>query len=127
MTTQMMLKENKIFKVGVAGGPVIDWSLYEVMYGERYMDTPDENPEGYKNANMLNYAENLKGKLMLIHGDIDNTVVLQHSLKFLKECVDKKVMVDYFIYPQHEHNVGGYDRIHLMRKVTDYFDTYLKR
>ncbi len=127
MTTQMMLKENKIFKVGVAGGPVIDWSLYEVMYGERYMDTPDENPEGYKSANMLNYVENLKGKLMLIHGDIDNTVVLQHSLKFLKECVDKKVMVDYFIYPQHEHNVGGYDRIHLMRKVTDYFDTYLKR
>ncbi len=127
MTTQMMLKENKIFKVGVGGGPVIDWSLYEVMYGERYMDTPEENPEGYKNANMLNYAENLKGKLMLIHGDIDNTVVLQHSLLFLKECVDKKVMVDYFIYPQHEHNVGGYDRIHLMRKVTDYFDTYLKK
>ena len=127
MTTQMMLKENKIFKVGVAGGPVIDWSLYEVMYGERYMDTPEENPAGYKNANMLNYAENLKGKLLLIHGDIDNTVVLQNSLKFLKECVDKKVMVDYFIYPQHEHNVGGYDRIHLMRKVTDYFDTYLKR
>lgn len=127
MTTQMMLKESKIFKVGVGGGPVIDWSLYEVMYGERYMDTPEENPAGYKNANMLNYAENLKGKLLLIHGDIDNTVVLQNSLTFLKECVDKKVMVDYFIYPQHEHNVGGYDRIHLMRKVTDYFDTYLKK
>lgn len=127
MTTSMMLKENKIFKVGVAGGPVIDWKLYEVMYGERYMDTPEENPEGYKNADLLNYVGNLKGKLLIIHGAIDKTVVWQNSLLFINECINKGVQVDYFVYPRDEHNVRGYRRIHLMQKITDYFDQNLMK
>jgi dipeptidyl-peptidase-4 len=125
MTVSMMLKVSKIFKVGVAGGPVIDWSLYEVMYGERYMDTPEENPEGYSNSNLKNYVKNLKGKLLIIHGDIDATVVPQHSFGFLHECVKQGVQVDFFMYPRHEHNVRGRDRVHLMQKVTNYFDDYL--
>jgi Dipeptidyl aminopeptidases/acylaminoacyl-peptidases len=127
LTTSLMLKENRAFKVGVAGGPVIDWKLYEVMYGERYMDTPEENPEGYKNADLINFATDLKGKLLIIHGAIDNTVVWQNSLLFLNECINKGVQVDYFVYPRDEHNVRGYKRIHLMRKITEYFDQNLMK
>jgi len=121
MTLNLMLKHPEIFKVGVAGGPVVDWSMYEVMYGERYMDTPNENPDGYKNSNMLNYVEKLQGKLMIIHGVQDQTVVMQHSMKFLKKCIDLNKQVDFFVYPTHEHNVRGNDRLHLMEKVSNYF------
>ena len=126
MTTNLMLTHPDVFKAGVAGGPVIDWDLYEIMYTERYMDTPQENPEGYKNANLLNKVQNLKGKLLMIHGAQDNVVVWQHSMKFLKAAVDHDIQLDYFVYPGHEHNVRGKDRVHLMQKVTDYFDLYLK-
>ncbi|MFC6267308.1 S9 family peptidase [Frigoriflavimonas asaccharolytica] len=126
MTTNLMLTYPDVFKAGVAGGPVIDWDMYEIMYTERYMDTPQENPEGYKNANLLNKVQNLKGKLLMIHGAQDNVVVWQHSIKFLKAAVDNGVQLDYFVYPGHEHNVRGKDRVHLMQKVTDYFDLYLK-
>jgi dipeptidyl-peptidase-4 len=95
--------------------------MYEVMYGERYMDTPQENPEGYKNANMLNYIDRLSGKLMIIHGVQDPTVVMQHSMQFLKKCIDLNKQVDFFVYPTHEHNVRGNDRVHLMEKISSYF------
>ncbi|VXC12186.1 MULTISPECIES: S9 family peptidase [Chryseobacterium] len=127
MTTSFMLKEPNVFKVGVAGGPVIDWSMYEIMYGERYMDTPQENPEGYKTANLLDKVQNLQGKLLMIHGAQDDVVVWQHSMKFIKSAVDQGIQMDYFVYPGHPHNVVGKDRVHLMQKVTDYFDLYLKK
>lgn len=120
MTTTMMSKTD-VFKAGVAGGPVIDWSLYEIMYTERYMDTPKENPEGYAENNLLNHVKGLKGKLMLIHGTDDDVVLWQHSLKYIKKCVDEGVQLDYFVYPKHLHNVLGKDRVHLMQKITDYF------
>lgn len=126
MTTSFMLKHPEVFKVGVAGGPVIDWKMYEIMYTERYMDSPQNNPEGYKQANLLDKVQNLKGKLLMIHGAQDNVVVWQHSMKFLKAAVDNGVQLDYFVYPGHEHNVLGKDRVHLMQKITDYFDEYLK-
>ncbi len=127
MTTSFMLRHPEVFKAGVAGGPVIDWSMYEIMYGERYMDTPQENPQGYATANLLNKVQNLKGKLLMIHGAQDDVVVWQHSVKFIKSAVDNGVQLDYFVYPGHQHNVTGKDRVHLMQKVTDYFDQYLKK
>lgn len=126
MTTSLMLKHPGVFKCAVAGGPVMDWKMYEVMYTERYMDSPDENPDGYENANLLDKVKNLKGKLLLIHGTNDNTVVWQHSIDFIKKSVDEGVQVDYFVYPGHEHNVRGKDRVHLMQKISTYFDDYLK-
>lgn len=120
MSTSLMTKTPGVFKVGVAGGPVIDWRMYEIMYTERYMDKPQDNPEGYRNADLTNYAKNLKGKLLLIHGVNDNTVLWQHSLTYLKKCVDEGVLPDYFVYPGHEHNVLGPDRVHLMKKITQY-------
>jgi dipeptidyl-peptidase-4 len=126
MTTALMLRYPELFKVGVAGGPVIDWALYEVMYGERYMDTPQTNPEGYKECNLNNYAGNLKGHLLIIHDDHDDTCVPQHTLQFMKSCVDARTYPDLFIYPGHKHNVSGRDRVHLHEKIARYFDDYLK-
>ncbi len=121
MSTSLMLKTPDIFKVGVAGGPVIDWRYYEIMYTERYMDQPQENPEGYKQADLLGYTQNLKGKLLMIHGSSDDVVLWQHSLQFVKKCVEDGVLLDYFVYPGHFHNVLGNDRVHLMKKITQYF------
>lgn len=121
MTTDFMLRYPGVFKAAVAGGPVMNWSWYEIMYGERYMDTPGENPEGYAATDLTAQVEKLKGKLLLIHGLQDPVVVQQHSVNFVKACVDKGVQVDYMIYPGHEHNVTGKDRVHLYQKVTDYF------
>ena len=120
MTISMLLKYPGTFKAAVCGGPVIDWKYYEVMYGERYMDTPQSNPEGYKNACLLNYVKNLKGKLLIIQDDQDGTVVPQNSLTFLKKCVDEGKQVDFFLYPGHEHNVRGKDRVHLNQKMVQY-------
>lgn len=126
MTINMMLRHPDIFKVGVAGGPVIDWKYYEVMYGERYMDSPQDNPEGYKETNMNNLAKNLEGRLLIIQGDEDPTVVMQNCLSFLKACIQARTYPDFFIYPGHGHNMMGPDRIHLHEKITRYFDDYLK-
>jgi len=125
MTTTLMTNHPETFKVGVAGGPVIDWKYYEAMYGERYMDTPEENPEGYLFTSLIPRTNNLRGKLLIIHGGIDPTVVMQHSQQFVRECIKNRIPVDFFIYPRAEHNVRGYDRIHLMEKVTQYFEDYL--
>jgi dipeptidyl-peptidase-4 len=125
MTLNLMLRHPKVFKVGVAGGPVVDWSMYEVMYGERYMDTPQENPDGFRETNMINHVSKLEGKLMLIHGVQDETVVMQHSMKFLRECIKQGKQPDFFVYPTHPHNVRGKDRMHLMEKVSRYFFEHL--
>ena len=121
MTTSLMTRKPGTFKVGVGGGPVIDWSMYEVMYTERYMDTPVTNGEGFRKSSLFQYIPNLKGKLLLIHGTDDDVVVWQHSMKYVKSCVDQNVQLDYFVYPGHPHNVIGRDRVHLMQKITDYF------
>ncbi|MCD4732357.1 MAG: S9 family peptidase, partial [Bacteroidales bacterium] len=126
LTISMMLKHPGVFKVGCAGGPVIDWKYYEIMYGERYMDTPKTNPLGYENANLLNLVDQLEDKLLILQGTEDNTVVWQNSLTFIKRCVDEGKQVDYFVYPGHKHNVRGKDRIHMYEKIRMYFDEQLK-
>ncbi|WP_442787725.1 DPP IV N-terminal domain-containing protein [Flavobacterium suncheonense] len=127
MTTSLMTNHSDVFKVGVAGGPVIDWKYYEIMYGERYMDTPQENPEGYAKTSLLTKAKDLKGRLLIIHGAQDPVVVQQHSMNFIEECIKAGKQVDYFLYPNHEHNVAGKDRIHMYAKIADYFNVHLKK
>ena len=126
MTISLMTHYPEIFKVGVAGGPVIDWKWYEVMYGERYMETEKTNPEGFAATSLIAQAKNLKGKLLICQGAIDDVVVWQHSLSFIDACIDNGVAVDYFPYPRSKHNVYGKWRVHLMQKVTDYFEEYLR-
>ena len=120
MTTSLMLRTPGTFTTGVAGGPVIDWKWYEIMYGERYMDQPEQNKEGYEKASLLNYVKNLEGNLLMIHGTVDDVVVMQHNLAFVQECVKEGVQLDFFPYPMHPHNVGGKDRVHLMTKILNY-------
>ena len=127
MTTSLLTSQPETFKVGVAGGPVIDWKYYEIMYGERYMDTPQDNPEGYAKTSLLDKVKNLKGRLLIIHGAQDPVVVQQHSMNFIEASIKAGKQVDYFLYPNHEHNVGGRDRIHMYAKIADYFDVHLKK
>ena len=126
MTTSLMLNYPDVFKVGVAGGPVIDWKWYEVMYGERYMDTPEQNPEGYEQTSLINKAKNLKGKLQIIIGMNDPTVVPQHSLQFLNACAEAGTQPDFFVYPGEGHNMAGHKSVHLHERITQYFEDYLK-
>jgi dipeptidyl-peptidase-4 len=126
MTISLMLNYPDVFKVGVAGGPVIDWKWYEVMYGERYMDTPQQNPEGYAKASLINKAKNLWGKLQIITGYNDNTVVPQHCLSFLDACIKAGTQPDFFAYPGEEHNMRGHASVHLHERITQYFEDYLK-
>lgn len=126
MTTNLMLTYPDIFKVGVAGGPVIDWKFYEVMYGERYMDTPETNPEGYKGSDLKQKAGNLKGRLEIIIGGTDPTCVPQHSYSFLRACIEAGTHPDFFVYPEDGHNMMGRDRVHLHEHITRYFEDHLK-
>ena len=126
MTISLMTNYPDVFKVGVAGGPVIDWKWYEVMYGERYMDTPQTNPEGYEKTSLLNRAKDLKGRLIVITGMNDNTVVPQHCLMFLNACAEADTYPDFLAYPGEEHNMRGHKSVHLHEKITRYFEDYLK-
>ncbi len=107
MTISLMTNYPEVFKVGVAGGPVIDWHWYEVMYGERYMDTPQTNPEGYKKTSLLYQAKNLKGKLQIIQG-LNDVTVMPHGdcLTFLKASgLQTGTQPDFFVYPGEPHNM----------------------
>ena len=126
MTISLMTNYPDVFKVGVAGGPVIDWKYYEVMYGERYMDTPQQNPEGYEKCSLIPKAKDLKGKLQIITGYNDKTVVPQHCLSFLKACIDAGTQPDFFAYPGEEHNMRGHASVHLHERITQYFEDFLK-
>ena len=126
MTISLMTNYPDVFKVGVAGGPVIDWKWYEVMYGERYMGTPENNPDGYAKTSLINKAKNLKGKLQIITGYNDNTVVPQHCLSFLDACIKAGTQPDFFAYPGEEHNMRGHASVHLHERITQYFEDYLK-
>ena len=126
MTISLMVNHPDVFKVGVAGGPVIDWKWYEVMYGERYMDTPQSNPDGYKKTSLLHQAKNLRGKLQIITGYNDDTVVPQHCLSFLAACIEAGTQPDFFVYPGEPHNMRGHQSVHLHERITQYFEDYLK-
>ena len=125
MSTNMKINYPEDVKVSTAGGPVMDWKYYEVMYGERYMDTPEENPEGYELTSLENKADKLEGKLMIIHCTTDPVVLWQHSLVFVQNCIENGKQLDYFVYPGHDHNVYGPDRAHLITKITEYFKANL--
>lgn len=126
MTVNMMLSYPGVFRCGVAGGPVIDWRYYEIMYGERYMDTPQANPEGYAAANLRARADSLQGRLLVIFGYNDPVCVPQHSLSFIRACIDAGKQVDMFTYPGAGHNMAGRDRVHLHEKITRYFDDFCR-
>lgn len=126
MTISLMTNYPETFKVGVAGGPVIDWKWYEIMYGERYMGTPTTNPDGYAKTSLITQAKKLKGKLQIIQGTNDKTVVPQHCLSFIAKCIEQGTQPDFFVYPGEPHNMRGHQSVHLHERITQYFEDYLK-
>ena len=126
MAASLMLRHPGVFRAGVAGGAVTDWRYYETMYGERYMDSPRQNPEGYAGCDLKPLAGRLQGRLLLIHGGQDPVVLPRHALSFLQAAVEAGVQPDFFLYPGHGHNILGHDRVHLYEKITSYFDEHLK-
>lgn len=126
MTISLMTKYPDIFKVGVAGGPVIDWSKYEVMYTERYMDLPEINPKGYAKTCLEDKAKDLQGRLLIIIGMNDPVVVPQHAMQFINACNEAGTYPDFYVYPGEEHNMQGHMSVHLHEKITRYFEDFLK-
>lgn len=127
MTLTMITEHPDVFRSATCGGPVVNWEWYEVMYGERYMDTPQENPEGYAHANLIPKIKNLKCPLLIMHGQQDHTVVQQQSLELLHQSVKDDVQIQYFPYTTHDHNVRGKERVQMWHKIEQFHDQYLMK
>lgn len=126
MTLTLATERPGLFKAAVAGGPVIDWRWYEVMYGERYMDTPQANPDGYAASSLVPKASRLKAATMIFQGAEDDTVVLQNCYSFIQECIGQGIRIDFFTFPCAEHNMRGAERVYLYDRVTDFIDSALR-
>ncbi len=121
VTANLMMRTKNTFKVGVAGGAVSDWTLYEIMYTERYMETFRTNPVGFIRSNLVNHVKDLQGSLLLVHGSHDDIVVEQHAHRLLAKAMEEGVEIDYFSYLGHGHHVRGQDSFHLLQKMARYF------
>lgn len=126
MTLSLITRYPEVFKSASCGGPVVDWKWYEVMYGERYMDTPQENPEGYAKASLMDKIKNVKCDLLVMHGCQDHTVVWQQTLELMRQAVTDGIEVEYFPYTAYDHNVRGIERVHLWNKLAKFHDEHLK-
>lgn len=126
MTLNMLTAHPDVFRAGVAGGPVCDWRLYEVMYGERYMDTPAENPDGYERTSVANRIGDLRARLLVVQGAMDSTVVWQNALRLTNAAIEKGVFIDHAIFPSHPHGVSGHDNVHCVATIKRYFDDFLR-
>jgi dipeptidyl-peptidase-4 len=125
MTITLLTTHPELFKAGACGGPVIDWKWYEVMYGERYMDTEETNPEGFALTRLQDKTDRLKARLLICQGMEDGTVLPINSLSYMQSCVENNVLPDYYPYPRSEHNVSGPWRGQLYLKLTDFFERFL--
>jgi dipeptidyl-peptidase-4 len=103
--TSYALTHSQSFKMGIAGGTVADWRDYDSIYTERYMQTPQNNPEGYKKSSPVNAAKNLHGKLLLIHGAIDDNVHMANTMQFVYELQKAGKQFQLMLYPKSRHGV----------------------
>ncbi len=115
--TAYALTHSKSFKIGIAGAPVTDWRLYDTIYTERYMGTPQNNPEGYDKSSVSKAAKNLEGKLLLIHGTIDDNVHIQNSIQFIYELQKAGKQFEVMVYPRSRHGVGDPKLVRHMREL----------
>ncbi len=126
MTLSLVTEHPEAFRAASCGGPVVNWEWYEVMYGERYMDTPQENPDGYAHANIIPKIKNVKCPLLVMHGCQDHTVVWQQSLELMRQAVTDGIEIEYFPYTIYDHNVIGPERVHLWNKLLQFHNQNLK-
>lgn len=119
--TSYALTHSNAFKIGIAGGTVSDWSLYDSIYTERYMMTPQNNPEGYKMTSVTGAAKNLNGKLLLVHGAIDDNVHMQNTIQFVYELQKADKQFQLMLYPKNRHGVVDPAQVKQMRQMmTDF-------
>ncbi|MEM9000174.1 MAG: S9 family peptidase [Bacteroidota bacterium] len=121
MSTNCLLKGNDVFEMAIAVAPVTSWRFYDTIYTERFMRTPQENPEGYDNESPFNYPELLKGKYLLVHGSGDDNVHVQNSMRMIGALIQANKQFDWAIYPDRNHGIyGGNTRLHLYTKMTNF-------
>ncbi len=126
MSTNCLLKGNDTFEMAVAVAPVTSWRFYDTVYTERFMRTPQENPEGYDNNSPFNYPELLKGKYLLIHGSGDDNVHVQHTMRMVEALIQANKQFDWAIYPDKNHGIyGGNTRLQLFTKMTNFIHANL--
>jgi len=121
--TAYALTHSKLFAGGIAGAPPTDWRLYDTIYTERYMDTPQNNPEGYERTSVLKAAKNLHGRLLLIHGEIDDNVHVENTFKLVNALQEADKRFQLMIYPKSRHGIGG---IHYHRLTIDFIRSALQ-
>jgi len=126
MTLSMLCNYPDLFKAGIASYPVTDWSLYEVMYTERYMGKPLENKQGYEQGNILNKAEKLKANTLIISGGMDDVTVNQHAELFVQKCVENNIPISHFQYANGSHGIARSEYGHYLLKLHDFFEKKLK-
>ncbi|TWO33310.1 S9 family peptidase [Seonamhaeicola sediminis] len=121
MSTNCLLKGNDVFKMAIAVAPVTSWRFYDTIYTERFMRTPQENPNGYDDNSPFNYPEMLKGDYLLVHGSGDDNVHVQHTMRMVEALIQANKDFDWAIYPDKNHGIyGGNTRLHLFRKMTNF-------
>jgi dipeptidyl-peptidase-4 len=121
MTCLSLTKGADYWTHGFAGSSVTDWRLYDDVYTERYMDTPQDNPEGYKEASVLNFVKNYKGKLYFTHGDMDDNVHLQNSIYLISKLEDELKIFEFMLYPGGRHGWGGTKAIHSRNEANNFW------
>jgi len=121
MAMHCILKGNDVFEAAISVAPVTSWRFYDTIYTERFMRTPQENPEGYDLNSPLNYADQLKGKLLLVHGSADDNVHFQNTMRMVEELVQANKQFDWAVYPDKNHGIyGGKTRVQLYTKMTNF-------
>jgi dipeptidyl-peptidase-4 len=126
MAANCITKGADVFKCAISVAPVTDWRYYDNIYTERFMQTPALNKDGYTNTSCLKYTDKYKGKLLLMHGSGDDNVHVQNSMELINAMVKYNKQFDYFVYPNRAHGIsGGYSRLHLYQKMTDFIFTNL--
>lgn len=116
-----LVKEPDVFKAAISVAPVTDWKFYDNIYTERFMSTPELNPEGYKNSSVLEYAKNMKGNLFLVHGTADDNVHFQNAVVLADILIDNAIPFETMFYPGKDHGIrGGKSRIHLFNLMTNF-------
>ncbi len=127
MSSLALTKGNGIFKAGIAVAPVTNWKYYDNIYTERFMRTPQENKDGYEQNSPLNFAKDLQGHLLIIHGTADDNVHVQNTMEFTEKLVQADKDFDMFIYTNRNHSIyGGNTRYHLFKKMTNFLNKHLK-
>jgi dipeptidyl-peptidase-4 len=119
--THCLLTGADTFSMAIAVAPVTNWRFYDTIYTERFMRTPEENPSGYDLNSPLNYADQLKGKYLIIHGSADDNVHVQNTMRMVESLIQADKQFEWMIYPDKNHGIyGGNTRKHLYTKMTNF-------